>query len=199
MDRALPVEGARRHRIFADDRIDRAARDVLVSGRMRFHLLLGFSVFGAVFVACGGKALDKEIWLSDPTASAPTAKADIPPPTDDTPAKTTPTAKPASCAVSYERDVLVVLKTCAGNSCHTNLIDPFIDTSEPDKTYDALTSYRIGKMLFVDPSSKNPETSAMLCNFRGDEGCGIKMPLGGNLSGEELETIETWLACGAPR
>ncbi len=195
-------DGSFAHGRDGDERLERfveAAHHVLEAAPMRPQHLLGLAAI--CLLACSGKLPDREIWNEPATLPAgdpaPSASAS----TSTTPPVVTPPSRPtAACDVSFQKDVLSVMKSCAGTACHgDNSDEPFISTDDAARTYESLANFEIRGDRLVDTQSKDPDDSKLLCNLRGEKQCGAKMPLGGTLGEDQIDTITKWLACGAPR
>lgn len=159
--------------------------------------------------SCGG-AIDN----SDPAkksrdsasgaSGGPAATSDPPPSPSSTPfpEPPPPLKPPAPCAVSFKKDVLLTVfanNGCATASCHGGVkpaADPRIDLSDAPATYKALVNYTMSDgQRYV--ATQVRKSSGMSCNLRG--ACGVGMPIGGNLTPEELSVVDEWLGCGAPQ
>lgn len=72
-----------------------------------------------------------------------------------------------------------------------------MDLTSPSLTYKSLTDFKSSNgQPYVSVGSTNPKASAISCNLRHQ--CGVGMPLGDKLGANQLDVIDTWLACGAP-
>ncbi|MDB4936989.1 MAG: hypothetical protein JWP87_3961 [Labilithrix sp.] len=160
-------------------------------------------------VACGG-AIDSDDLFGKgqgttsgtsggTTTPAPTTSAT----TSPTPAPVPPTPKPTTkCDVSFKQDVLDVFANakCSTAACHgppATLNEPGIDANSAPFTYKTITTFKLSTgQPYVVVGSTDPKASGMYCNLRGD--CGARMPVGDKLSSNDLDVIDTWLACGAP-
>ena len=104
---------------------------------------------------------------------------------------------PTGCDVSFGRDILPLMgASCANGACHGFAVEPRIDPTRPDATYASLLAYEIDDLPYVDPTSDDPDDSAMHCHLRQD--CGEEMPLVGRMPEQLPRLAKTWLECGAP-
>lgn len=120
----------------------------------------------------------------------------------------------ASCAVSFTDDIFPVLDGkagCAGTSgCHADGKGSLtLLAGDADSYYDGLTAYQINNApavgKYIVPC--DPAASFLPCNLKVSDGanphtaCGSTMPLVATNAPtlEELQDIEDWIACGAPK
>jgi hypothetical protein len=180
-----------------------------MDNRHRRAVPLAFLSVVVVAAACGGAVENADLFEGgQQQGSSSGASGTSPTPTGSgttspTPSPPTPTPKPnQKCDVNFQDDVIGVFDNngCSAIACHGGprpLNPPRIDGADPTETYQAITAYRISGKPYVMVGGTDPKASAIYCNFRGD--CGTRMPIGRDkLSSEDLQTIDEWLACGAP-
>ena len=147
---------------------------------------------------------------STPNTRAPTASPAPATSTSTIPETVTPNSdaefaadavgKPATCTVSFTKDILPKLAaaSCAASACHGTATPPLIDPSSASKTYAALTAFHLSNGVpYVQPKTAILVKSSMHCHLRGT--CGTKMPPPGvTLPAGLLDATDSWLMCGAP-
>lgn len=165
--------------------------------------MLGLALLAA---ACGGAIDNGDLFQKEQGSSGSSGSTTTPTATATGNTPTAPPGKPTTpkddtCAVSFQKDVMAVLVSagCSALQCHggpTGLNQPQIDVKSAVLTYKNFVAFEIDGQPYVAVGSKDPEDSAMFCNFRGD--CGPRMPIGDKLSSKQLDVMDRWLACGAP-
>lgn len=120
-----------------------------------------------------------------------------------------------ACAKSWSKDIYTPLIQgawkCTDAICHQEkasgqaAYQPAISATDPSRAWTQLVQFQITSKRYVDPCSKDPSVSSITCNL-GNPACGLaQMPYTGlGLAGvtqatqDQLTTVATWLACGAP-
>lgn len=111
------------------------------------------------------------------------------------------------CAVSFKTDVAPLFaiagpgKCGNGSGCHGpgSSVPPLLPDGNTDALWKGLTEHAKDGRRYADYCSTDPESGYLLCNLRGDQGCGRAMPLGAPpLAAGDLDKIKTWLTCGSP-
>jgi hypothetical protein len=88
---------------------------------------------------------------------------------------------------------------CTNNGCHGDIQNKvLLPPGDADAVYAALTAYRIPGVNSAYINAADPSTSWITCNLR-EPAIGTKMPLGLTIQAAEVQTIELWLGCGAPK
>jgi hypothetical protein len=130
-------------------------------------------------------------------------------------AHTSPAATKPSRDVSFEREVLPIFQaSCSFTSCHGSPGLNSIYLGAKGRVTDASTirtalleqrPKALASMPYVTPSDTGNsfllrKLDGAFCNLDCEDGkCGERMPKGGDpLAPAALETIETWIASGAP-
>jgi hypothetical protein len=195
---------------------------------MRLGLLLvagGAALSGALAVAAC--TTDYQKGLEDPNFGAPNALAGQRQPGPSTDSKTTGDGGSSSgggadiacvkaggavladggpCAVSFKTDVLGALgsatPSCTQTTCHggvnpANL--PRIEPSDAPAMWNEFAAFKLtdGKP-YINPCSADATQSGLACNVAATAGCGVHMPIGGQMPPDVVTKLETWLKCGSP-
>jgi hypothetical protein len=114
---------------------------------------------------------------------------------------------PPACAVSWSSAVYPLLQgtgpgACASAQCHGGSSTPTISNSDSANTYATLTAFMLNGHAYIAAGDSNPADSAIECNLGiAQPACGaLAMPAApGALSAANLQTIDTWIRCGAPQ
>jgi hypothetical protein len=113
-----------------------------------------------------------------------------------------------ACAVSWATAVYPIFEStgpgqCASVSCHGGgLTAPAITDGNAVGTYMTLAAYSLNGHAYIAAGDTNPANSAIECNLSVVQpACGaLPMPAApGSLSATDLQTIDTWIRCGAPQ
>lgn len=87
----------------------------------------------------------------------------------------------------------------AGSSCHGAGGSQPLVLADAAGTWNNFRNYKMkgsGKP-YIAPGNVDPAASGMLCNMKGEAGCGNKMPPAG-AAANDIADVETWLKCGSP-
>jgi hypothetical protein len=110
-----------------------------------------------------------------------------------------------ACDVSFLTDVLGAFgrSNCtSGSGCHQGANPaglPRIETSDGPGTWAEFAAFKLsdGKP-YINPCSTDKTAAGMACNLAAENGCGVHMPIGGQLPPEDIAIVERWLECGSP-
>jgi hypothetical protein len=87
----------------------------------------------------------------------------------------------------------------AGSSCHGAGGSQPLVTTDAATTYNNFRAYKMkgSNKPYIVPGNTDVASGAMVCNMKGEAGCGNKMPPAG-AAANDIADVETWVKCGSP-
>lgn len=171
--------------------------------RLAACLLLASSSLAALY-ACA--PVDSSGWPDEDRSSVKKTFDASAPDSDAATAVDSGAVKGTACdpKVSFAKTIVPELAKlgCGAVTCHGTRFGsaPRIEADDAEITYDKMLELRIEGKAYVNPKATEVEQSAIHCHLRGT--CGAKMPpkgAGGTIPEALLESVDHWLACGAPK